>query len=92
MLNFDPPLWPHPIPGDHDFHNFESTLPEDASTQVSTFLAEWFLRRRFLKMSQNFSLISNYLPLKKSVALNFHNFESPLPKDDLCQVWLKLAQ
>ena len=40
MLNFDPPLWPHPTPGGHDFHNFEFTLPEDASTQVSAFLAD----------------------------------------------------
>ena len=39
-----------PIPRDHDFHNFESTLPEDTSTQVSTFLADQFLRRRFLKI------------------------------------------
>ena len=40
MLNFDPPLWPHPTPRGHDFHIFESTLPEDASTQVSAFLAD----------------------------------------------------
>ena len=24
-------------------------------------------------------------------ALHFNNLESPFPKDDLCQVWLKLA-
>ena len=38
MLIFDPQLWPHPTPGGHDFHNFESTLLKDASTKVSTFL------------------------------------------------------
>ena len=57
MLNFDPPLWPHPTPGDHDFHNFESTLPRDASTQVSTFLADKFLRRRFLKIYSTYSYV-----------------------------------
>ena len=25
------------------------------------------------------------------MVLNLNKFESPLPKDDLCQVWLKLA-
>ena len=40
MLNFDPPLWPHPTPGGHDLNNLESTLPQDVSTQVSAFLAD----------------------------------------------------
>ena len=50
MLNFDRPLWPHPTPGDQDFHNFKSTLSVNASTQVSAFLADLFLRKRFLKI------------------------------------------
>jgi hypothetical protein len=33
-----------------------------------------------------------YLPLEKGIALNMNSFESPLPKDDLCQLWLQLAQ
>ena len=37
------------------------------------------------------SLFRNYLPLEKGGALHF-NFESPSPKDSLCQVWLKFAQ
>ena len=37
-------------------------------------------------------MFPNYLPLEKGLALHFNNFESPLPKDDLCQVWSKLAQ
>ena len=40
MLNFDPSLWPHPTSWDHDFHKFLSTLPDDAFTQVSAFLAD----------------------------------------------------
>lgn len=31
MLNFDHPLCPHPTRGGHDFYDFESTLPWDAS-------------------------------------------------------------
>ena len=36
----------------------------------------------------------NYLKKKekKSGDLHLYKFESPLPKDALCQVWLKLAQ
>ena len=51
MLNFDPSLWPHPTFGRHDFYNFNSLLPDDATTQVSAFLANWFRRRRFLKIN-----------------------------------------
>lgn len=46
MNKFDPLLWPNPNPRGHDLHhNFESTLPENASIQVSAFLAKWVLRR-----------------------------------------------
>jgi hypothetical protein len=33
-----------------------------------------------------------YLPLEKGTALHLNKLESPSSKDDLCQVWLKLAQ
>ena len=39
-----------------------------------------------------FLLFSYYLPLEKGAALHLNKLESPPPKDDLCQVWLKLAQ
>jgi hypothetical protein len=32
-----------------------------------------------------------YLPLGKGVVLNMYNSESPLSKDALCQVWLKIG-
>ena len=32
----------------------------------------------------------DYLPFEKDLALDLYNFEFPLPKDDLYQVWLKL--
>ena len=38
-----------------------------------------------------FSLFRNYLIFEKGVDLHLEIFESPLPKDALCQVWLKLA-
>jgi hypothetical protein len=64
----------------------------------------WFWRRRFLKIFNVFLLFSYYLPLEKGYPLPLNKFESPLSKnnlkalesslskDDLCQVWLKLAQ
>ena len=33
-----------------------------------------------------------YLPMCKGSALHLENFESSLPKDALCKVWLKLSQ
>jgi hypothetical protein len=55
-------------------------------------LACWFWRRRFLKIFSNFLLFRYYLPLGKGVVLHLYNSESSLPKDDLCQLWLKLVQ
>ena len=39
-----------------------------------------------------FLLFRNYLSFEKGVALHLNKLEFPLPKDALCQVWLKLAQ
>lgn len=61
---------PNPTPGDQDLNKLESTLSEDASIQITAFLANRFLRR-FSKNTNKFSLIHNYLLLKRSVALNF---------------------
>ena len=55
-------------------------------------LAQWFWKRRFFKFVNVFSQYRNYLPLIQGGALLLNKFESPTPKDDLCQVWLKLAQ
>ena len=40
LVKFDPSLWPHPPPSDHDLNNIESTIPKDASTQITAFLAK----------------------------------------------------
>ena len=92
MLNFGPLLWPHPDPRGHHLNKLESTLYQGVFTQVWWFLAPWFLRRRFFKTPTQFLMFVNYLPLYKGVALHLNNFESFSPKDDLYQLWLKLAQ
>ena len=46
----------------------------------------------FFNFVNVFSLFRNYLPLEKGRALHLNKLEFPLPKDALCQVWLKLAQ
>jgi hypothetical protein len=51
----------------------------------------WFWRRRFLKIFIVFLLFRYYLPLKKGYHFRLNELKSPPPKDDLCQVWLKLA-
>jgi hypothetical protein len=55
-------------------------------------LASWLWRRRFLKIFSAFLLFHYYLPLEKGNPLHLNKLESPAPKDDLCQVWLKLAR
>ena len=52
----------------------------------------WPSGSRFFNFVDVFLLFCNYLPLQKGVVLNLYKFEFPLPKDELCQVWLKLAQ
>ena len=54
-------------------------------------LAQWFWRR-FLNFFNVFSLFCIDLPLEKGEDLYLDKLEFPLPKDALCQVWLKLAQ
>ena len=46
----------------------------------------------FFNFVNVFSLFRNNLPSEKDVALHLNKLESTLPKDDLCQDWLKLAQ
>ena len=50
------------------------------------------LRKKNFENFIIFFLISNYLPFKKILVPNFHNFESSEPKNALCQVWSKLVQ
>ena len=73
-------------------NKLESPPPKDDLCQVWLKLAQWFWRRRFLNIFCIFLLFSYYLPLEKGATLHLNKLESPPPKDDLCQVWLKLAQ
>ena len=70
----------------------ESPSPKDALCQFRLKLTQRFWRIRYLNFVNVFSLFRNHLPLEKGVALHLNKFESPLSKDALCQVWLKLAQ
>jgi hypothetical protein len=50
------------------------------------------LEKNILKIFFVYFYSCYYLPLEKGAALHFNKLESPHPKDNLCQVWLKLAQ
>jgi hypothetical protein len=74
-----------------DFYNFKSPLPKGDLYQVWLKFACWF-PKRFFTIFSVFSLFRYYLSLGKGVVHHLYNSESPLPTDDLCQLWLKLAQ
>jgi hypothetical protein len=73
-------------------NKFEFPLPKDNLYQVWLNLACWFWRRFLKKIFSVFLLFRYYLPFESSYPLPLNKFESRSPKDDLCQVWLKLAQ
>ena len=63
-----------------------------ALCQVCLKLDHWLWRRKFFNFVNDFLLFRNYLPLEKGLALYLKKLESHLPKNVLCQVWLKLAR
>jgi hypothetical protein len=73
-------------------NKLEFPSPKDNVYQVWLNLACWFWRRRFLKIFSAFSLFRYYLPLERGFPFSLNKLDSPSPKDDLCQVWLKLVQ
>jgi hypothetical protein len=73
-------------------NKLEFPSPKDNLYQVWFHLACWFWRRRFFKIFSAFLLFCNYLLFERGYTLFFDTLESPSPKDDLCQVWLKVAQ
>ena len=73
-------------------NKLDSSSPKDALCQAWLKLTLWFLRRRFFKFVNIFSLFPYYLPLEKGMALHLVKLESPIPEDALCQVLLKLAK
>jgi hypothetical protein len=73
-------------------NKLEFPSPKDNLYEVWLNLACWFWRKRLLKFFRSFSLFRYYLPLEKGYPFPLNKLESPLPKDDLCQVWLKLLE
>ena len=73
------------------FNKLQSLTSKNALRQVQLKLVQWFWRR-FLNFVNGFSLFCHHLPLEKGLTLHSIKFESPLPKDALCQIRLKLAQ
>lgn len=55
------PIVAKPNPGDHELNKFKSILPEDAISQVSSFLANRFLRRLFEDLLYTI-LCKNWIP------------------------------
>jgi hypothetical protein len=49
------------------------------------------LEKKIFKNFSEFLLFCYYFPLGKSYGHHLYNSEFPLPKDDLYQLWLKLA-
>ena len=72
-------------------NKLKSPSPKNALWQVWLELAQWFWRR-FLYLVNIISFLCFYLPLVKDGSLHLNKLESPLPKDALYQVWLKLVQ
>jgi hypothetical protein len=72
-------------------NKLEFPSPKVNLYQVWLNLACWFWRI-FLKIFSVFLLFCYYLPLKRGYPLALNKLESPSPKDDLCQVPLKLVQ
>jgi hypothetical protein len=73
-------------------NKLEFPSPKDKLYHVWLNLACWFWRRRLFKIFSTFLLFRYYLPFERGYPLPLNKLESPWPKDDLCQVWLKLVQ
>lgn len=73
----NPNLRSHHTPGDLDLNKVESTLPEDASTQIKTILAFWYLRsfQRFVSIYS----YKRFRPLYKPQVTSFS-----------CQMFLRM--
>ena len=73
-------------------NKLESPLYQEAFISISAFLAQWFLRRRFLNDTTLFLNFRDYLPFDEGLVLHLNKIEAPSPKDDVYEVWLNLAQ
>jgi len=81
-------VWPFVTPGTSFEQKLKSPSPKDAQSQISMHSGQWFLRRRFLKICQNFTFLPFTWPPKRP-ALDLNKSESPFPRDTSYQIWLK---
>ena len=72
--------------------NLNSLYPRIICTKFDWLWLAGSGKEDFLIKFSAFSLLSYHLPLERDYPLHLNKLESPLPKDDLCQVWLKLVQ
>jgi hypothetical protein len=56
-----------------------------------TYSGSVVLEKKIFKWPHPFLHFCDHLPFEEDLALYLNNLEFPLPKDDLYQVWLKLA-
>ena len=66
-------------------NKLESPSSKYALCQLWLKLAQFLRKRRFLNFVNVFSLFRNYLPFEKGRAIHLNKFESPSPKDALCE-------
>ena len=69
----------------------ESSLPENALIQEWLKLPLCFWGKRFFNFVNAFLIFCYYLPLEKGMAFHLKKLKLSSTKNDLCQVWLKLA-
>ena len=75
------------------FSKLESATLKDTLCQVWLKFSPWFWRRKFLKIPFKYIFSIWFVsPLGKGRFLPLNKLEIPSPKEDLSQVWLKLAQ
>jgi hypothetical protein len=73
------------------FEQFRIPFSEGWFIQSLIEIGQLVLEKIFFNFSV-FLLFCDYFSLEKSNSFHLNNSESPPPKDDLCQVWLKLAK
>jgi hypothetical protein len=78
------PFWPR---GTMIWTNFNLHYIRELSCKYELY---WFLRR-VLNEPNPFLHFCNYLSFEEDLAHNLNNLEFSIPKDDLYQVWFKLA-
>ena len=72
-------------------NKLESTSPKDALCQVLLKIGPVVLKIKSLNLSMYFYFFV-FISLEKDRSPHLSTLESPLPKDVLCQFWLKFAQ